>query len=525
MQNNTKEDSNRVVFITISLVSLFVLFRTAWIGDDAFITMRTIDNWAGGYGLTWNVGERVQTYTHPLWLLLLSVCKFFIHDTFTTIFTISLAISLGVFIVFIRHFLDDNFSCLFGWGILIFSRAFIDYSSSGLENPLTHLLVLLFAIVAVNSKPGNETRHLLMASFLAGLGATNRMDTILFFIPTLAYLWLKNFRNFRGIGLLLLGLSPFILWEIFATFYYGFPFPNTAYAKLSSGIPQYELSRQGVIYFINSLTWDPITLIVIAISVITTMTLQHKHIEEKMIALGVVLYLAYVIYIGGDFMSGRYFSAVLLLSVFLLLRLIRYITNYHRLVISGVILMIGLLSPTTTISYFLTNPNLTTTPQEFIIDPNSEIADERQYHYKTTSPMLFDRKMNIYDADWMKKYINYKEDNIKFKLLESMGIAGYLAGPDVYILDVYALSDPLLARLQMEDLENWRIGHFRRNIPKGYISTLKTGKNQIDDPNLGQYYEKLKIITSAPLFSKERMKTILEMNIGKYDYLLDMYIP
>ena len=133
--------------------------------------------------------------------------------------------------------------------------------------------------------------------------------------------------------------------------------------------------------------------------------------------------------------------------------------------------------------------------------------------------------MNIYDADWMKKYINYKEDKIKFKLLESMGIAGYLAGPDVYILDVYALSDPLLARLQMEDLENWRIGHFRRNIPKGYISTLKTGKNQIEDPNLGQYYEKLKIITSAPLFSKERMKTILEMNIGKYDYLLDMYIP
>ena len=49
-----------------------VLVRTAWVSDDAYITFRTVDNFLAGYGLRWNVGERVQTYTHPLWMFLVS---------------------------------------------------------------------------------------------------------------------------------------------------------------------------------------------------------------------------------------------------------------------------------------------------------------------------------------------------------------------------------------------------------------------------------------------------------------------
>jgi hypothetical protein len=42
------------------------------VGDDAYFTFRTIDNFVHGYGLRWNIAERVQAYTHPLWLLLLT---------------------------------------------------------------------------------------------------------------------------------------------------------------------------------------------------------------------------------------------------------------------------------------------------------------------------------------------------------------------------------------------------------------------------------------------------------------------
>jgi hypothetical protein len=43
-----------------------ILFRTAWISDDAAITLRTVLNVTHGFGLTFNIAERVQTYTHPL---------------------------------------------------------------------------------------------------------------------------------------------------------------------------------------------------------------------------------------------------------------------------------------------------------------------------------------------------------------------------------------------------------------------------------------------------------------------------
>ncbi len=50
---------------------LITLLRTAWVSDDAMITLRTLMNFEHGYGLRFNIDERVQAYTHPLWLFVL----------------------------------------------------------------------------------------------------------------------------------------------------------------------------------------------------------------------------------------------------------------------------------------------------------------------------------------------------------------------------------------------------------------------------------------------------------------------
>ena len=47
------------------------LLTNAWLCDDAYITYRSIDNFVSGYGPVWNSGERVQSYTHPLWFFVL----------------------------------------------------------------------------------------------------------------------------------------------------------------------------------------------------------------------------------------------------------------------------------------------------------------------------------------------------------------------------------------------------------------------------------------------------------------------
>lgn len=56
---------------------LFVaaLLRTAWLCDDAFISYRTSDKIINGFGAVWNTAERVQAYTHPLWMWLCTVAK------------------------------------------------------------------------------------------------------------------------------------------------------------------------------------------------------------------------------------------------------------------------------------------------------------------------------------------------------------------------------------------------------------------------------------------------------------------
>jgi arabinofuranosyltransferase len=62
----------------------------------------------------------------------------------------------------------------------------------------------------------------------------------------------------------------------------------------------------------------------------------------------------------------------------------------------------------------------------------------------------------------------------------TIGFAGYFAGPGVHIIDPYALSDPVLARLPA--MRKFRVGHYERQMPEGYPETVASGVNRISDP-------------------------------------------
>lgn len=69
----------------------------------------------------------------------------------------------------------------------------------------------------------------------------------------------------------------------------------------------------------------------------------------------------------------------------------------------------------------------------------------------------------------------------------------------------------------------WRIGHFTRKIPSGYLETIASGENKIEDESLKKYYEKLSFVIKGDLFYSERWVEIININFGKYDYLIDDY--
>ena len=76
-------NSKLCVFISGNLLWLYAfvfivtVVNASWISDDALITMRHVLNFINGYGPVFNVGERVQAYTHPLWFLLISLFSYF----------------------------------------------------------------------------------------------------------------------------------------------------------------------------------------------------------------------------------------------------------------------------------------------------------------------------------------------------------------------------------------------------------------------------------------------------------------
>ena len=104
---------------------------------------------------------------------------------------------------------------------------------------------------------------------------------------------------------------------------------------------------------------------------------------------------------------------------------------------------------------------------------------------------------------------------------DMVGMFGYGGGPELYVVDNFALGDPLLARLP--SASPWRIGHFGRPLPNGYVQTLRMGTNQITDSGLAEYYNDLRIITREPIFSARRFLTVLRMNLGLDDHLLANY--
>jgi arabinofuranosyltransferase len=233
------DGKKRAVVLATALVLLIVLVRTAWVSDDAYITFRTVDNFLHGFGLRWNVDSRVESFTHPLWLFAMIGATAVTGEVYYTSIFLSIGLTLLAVVLLLWRFTSSVALAFLAASVILLSKAFVDYSTSGLENPLTHLLLVLFFIVAASSGP----RYLFWLSLLASLVMLNRVDAGLLVLPVLVLAVWKNGvrRSLVPVGL---GVVPFVAWEVFSLIYYGFPAPNTAYAKLDTGVERGDIGRR-----------------------------------------------------------------------------------------------------------------------------------------------------------------------------------------------------------------------------------------------------------------------------------------
>ena len=121
--------ADTVRFVRVSFLVLFtyVFLANAWIGDDAHITFRTVWNFVHGYGLSYNPDERVQAYTHPLWMLTVSAAHFVTREFFFTVTALSWLFSVLAGAVVLRRARTIRSAALVVvW--LLSSKALIDYT-------------------------------------------------------------------------------------------------------------------------------------------------------------------------------------------------------------------------------------------------------------------------------------------------------------------------------------------------------------------------------------------------------------
>src|SRR5438552_16464619 len=253
-------ERRRLVVFVGTLLFLLLLVRTAWTSDDAYITFRTIDNFLHGFGLRWNVANRVQAYTHPLWMWTIAAAVALTREYYYTSIVISMAVS-GLTVALLAGRLAASVPmALLALSCVLLSQAFVDYSTSSLENPLFHLL--LVAVLIVDNSRLAPPRPLLVLTLLASLLMLTRLDTGLLVLPLLVVRAKEQpfTRAFRTVAI---GLLPLVAWEAFSLVYYGSLFPNTAYSKLRTGVAESELAYQGFLYLLDAMHRDVLTVLVL----------------------------------------------------------------------------------------------------------------------------------------------------------------------------------------------------------------------------------------------------------------------
>jgi arabinofuranosyltransferase len=489
-----------------------VLLRTAWISDDAQITFRTVLNWCHGWGARWNVVERVQAYTHPLWMLLLTGLYLVLGELFVSTMVASLLLTLAAVRVAVVGAAAGP--AAIALAALVASKAFVEYASSGLENPLAYLLLAALWVLAARreeeaSEPGGTRVVVLVA--LAALLFLVRYDLVLLALPLLLGAVPAGLLLGARRGALVAGSLPALAWLAAATFYYGSPLPNTFHAKLGAGLPLGRNLEVGLAYLEASARFDPATPVLLLLGL--GLALRSSSRVDRGAGIGIAAYLGYVVFIGGDFMLGRFLAAPAFLAAALVAR---RAPDTVAACLAGCLAFTGL-------GLMAHGPNLLSGPDHSRRHPAARVppslfTDERAYSYGGFG-LLAEARPPYPAMGWSPASDLAVPDQVL--VWGAVGLYGLGHGPRVHVVDEHALTDAFLARLPARRDWEPKPGHLIRRIPEGYLESIQSGQNRLEDEGLRRLYEQVTLATRGPLLSPARWRAALGLLLGEHAGLVD----
>lgn len=471
----------------------FTVWRYAWISDDILITLRTSLNWEHGHGPVFNPGERVAGYTHPLWFLVLSVAGMlsdsWIYGTLWICIALSIA-ALSYVIVRTRNWWQfaTVASCL------LLSNTIADWSTSGLETPLAAVLFCALFAVGVARTVG----HSALLGMLVGLLLLTRLDFAVLLAPWLVsvLIWGKwSLRQWQAMAVTI--CAPLLAWFAFAYWYYGYALPATFAAKTNVEIPVSNLLRQGTGYILGSFGYDIAAGIFIVSIVILSVISQNRTLLTW--SAGSIGYLGYVVWVGGDFMLGRFLYIPMLVLMLALtetsLPVAARIRSRARRGLFAVPLVIVIAAAPQSVA-------LSFSPSDKQLDSASAYMDERLWWTQLgrslnplgqypDGPWAYPSSLKDLDAaarSWPSQFPALSADRI------IVGCGGLAATafvlPSSFVVDQCGLTDRFLGAqpfvLDPPD-SAWKAGHLHRPVPEGYLEAILHGDpSRVQDPELAE---------------------------------------
>lgn len=302
-------------FGLVLVVYADLAWRRRWMSDDGLIVLRTVRQILAGNGPVFNIGERVETNTSPLWTAVMSVLGLvpgipleWVSVVAGLVFSVA-----GLFFGLDgarRLYQPLAFHGLAPAGALVVCALppFRDFATSGLETGLITLwLGGTWWLLVRRTSTMDEPRTWPIA-VVAGLGPLVRPDLALFSVVALpALLVLLRPGRRRALGLLAVAAALPLVYQVFRMGYYGLLTPNTALVKEAS---EANWAR-GWAYFADLVQpyWLWLPLLVLAAAVVAvarTSTVDKTFVVLSAVpVVGAVLLMLYVMRVGGDFMHGR----------------------------------------------------------------------------------------------------------------------------------------------------------------------------------------------------------------------------
>lgn len=300
----------RQIISLAAILALYVALASHFwfVCDDAFISFRYARNLANGYGLVYNLGERVEGYSNFLWVIICAGLHLLgLHQEKVAPF-VSCACG-GALIIYVYSILRRNLSvqplsATVAVAFMALSMPFVVWASGGLETMAFTLLVFAtFERLVLRQGMGGvsggvcalllaliRTEGIGWAVVILGMAAASNWGKLR---PTHA----KSFQLGLTAAILTASFGAFLLWR---HSYYGEWFSNTAYAKAGMSLPR--LARGWNYVAVQFLTMPGLLLPVILLPF-----QKDRRLGFWKIALMALAFPLYAMLVSGDFMAfGRF---------------------------------------------------------------------------------------------------------------------------------------------------------------------------------------------------------------------------